>query len=454
MASRDIAIKVENLSKIYRIGLKEEIHDSFLGALTDFLKSPFKKYRTYRSLYNFDDLSPDSDPGAQAIIWALKDVSFEVKKGEALGIIGKNGAGKSTLLKILSRITGPTDGEAVIYGKVSSLLEVGTGFHQELTGRENVYLNGSILGMKKKEIDGKFDEIVDFSGIEKFIDTPVKRYSSGMKVRLAFSVAAHLEPDILIIDEVLAVGDADFQKKCLKKMEHVEKGGRTVLFVSHNLPAVNRLCQRTILLDEGRLVQDGPSPKVVNSYLNSSSGTTASIEWESFETAPAGYGGRLRALRVLSKDGEINESIDIRRKFQIEMEYEVLKSGYILLPHFHLINEYGQIIFVTVDQDPAWRGRRRPAGHYISTVWIPGNLLAEGLIFVSCYLITLNPDTVVFRAENAVSFNIIDSLEGNSARGDYVKTLPGVVRPLLHWETKYTPAGYSAESSRSHTSVK
>jgi lipopolysaccharide transport system ATP-binding protein len=275
-----------------------------------------------------------------------------------------------------------------------------------------------------------------------------------MKVRLAFSVAAHLEPDILIIDEVLAVGDADFQNKCLKKMEHVEKGGRTVLFVSHNLPAINRLCQRAILLDEGRLVKDGPSPKVVSSYLNSSSGTTASIEWKSFETAPTGYGGRLRALRVLNKDGEITESIDIRRKFQIEMEYEVLKSGYILLPHFHLINEYGQIIFVTVDQDPTWRRKRRPAGHYISTVWIPGNLLAEGLIFISCYLITLNPNTVVFKAENAVSFNIIDSLEGNSARGDYFNRMPGVVRPLLHWETKYTPAGYSAESRSSHTTAK
>lgn len=446
MTSKDIAIKVEKLSKVYRIGLKEEIHDSFLGVVADFLKSPIKRYHKYRSLYEFDDLSLNSDPVSRGIIWALKDVSFEVKRGEALGIIGKNGAGKSTLLKILSRITGPTKGEAVIHGKVSSLLEVGTGFHPELTGRENIYLNGSILGMRKKEIDSKFDEIVEFSGIEKFIDTPVKRYSSGMKVRLAFSVAAHLEPDILIIDEVLAVGDADFQKKCLKKMEHVEKGGRTVLFVSHNLPAVTRLCQRTILLEEGRLVQDGPSPQVVSTYLNSSSGTTASCEWNSSETAPAGYSARLRAVRVLSKEGKITESIDIRQKFKIEMEYEVLKSGYVLLPHFHLVNEYGQIIFVTVDQDPTWRRKRRPAGHYISTVWIPENLLAEGLIFVSCYLITLNPDTVVFKADSAVSFNVIDSIEGNSARGDYVKTMPGVVRPLLHWETKYNPAGYSVES--------
>jgi homopolymeric O-antigen transport system ATP-binding protein len=445
MAQKDIAIKVENLSKVYRIGTKEDIHDSFVGGITHFLKSPLKNYRKYRSLYKFNDLQSDSDNASQGIIWALKNISFEVRKGEVLGIIGKNGAGKSTLLKILSRITGPTSGGAEIQGRVSSLLEVGTGFHPELTGRENIYLNGSILGMSKKELDRKFNEIVEFSGIEKFMDTPVKRYSSGMQVRLAFSVAAHLEPEIMVIDEVLAVGDADFQKKCLKKMEHVGKHGRTILFVSHNLPAVTRLCQRTILLEEGKLVEDGPSSRIVSTYLSSNLGTTAACEWNDSKTAPGGYGAWLRAVRVCLEDGKISDCIDIRRRFKIEMEYEVLKAGYVLLPHFHLVNEQGQIIFVTVDQDPAWRRQRRPAGHYISTAYIPGNFLAEGLIFVSCYLITLNPDTVVFKSENAVSFNVIDSAEGDSARGDYVKTFPGVVRPLLKWETKFNPDGYNPE---------
>ncbi|MCA9422956.1 MAG: ABC transporter ATP-binding protein, partial [Nitrospira sp.] len=249
----DLAIKVENISKCYRIGLKENMHDSLGASILHFLKNPLHNYRKYRSLYQFDDLRPDQGDNRPDVIWALRDVSFELKKGEVVGIIGINGAGKSTLLKILSKITVPTSGSVTIRGRISSLLEVGTGFHPELTGRENVYLNGTILGMRKKEIERKFDEIVDFSGVEKFIDTPVKRYSSGMKVRLAFAVAAHLEPEILVIDEVLAVGDARFQKKCLDKMKDVGQQGRTVLFVSHILPAVTRLCRRTILLNGGRV---------------------------------------------------------------------------------------------------------------------------------------------------------------------------------------------------------
>jgi len=262
------AIKVEDISKCYRIGLKEKIHDSFGAVMLDFLKSPLNNYRKYRSLYKFDDINGDLDCPSCDIIWALKDVCFEVKAGEVLAIIGRNGAGKSTLLKVLSRITEPTKGKAEIRGKVSSLLEVGTGFHPELTGRENVYLNGAILGMKKREIDRKFDEIVDFSGVEKFIDTPVKRYSNGMKVRLAFSVAAHLEPDILVIDEVLAVGDAEFQNKCLGKMRNITTQGRTVLFVSHNMTAVIKLCPTAILLDNGQIAAKGPSKEIVDQYLS------------------------------------------------------------------------------------------------------------------------------------------------------------------------------------------
>jgi len=242
------AITVENLSKAYRIGLKEEIPDTLMSALTGFARSPWKNFRDLRRLNTFGKVDErDSD-----LYWALKDVSFEIKEGEVLGVIGRNGAGKSTLLKILSRITEPTRGRAIIRGRVSSLLEVGTGFHPELSGRENIYLNGTILGMTKREIDLKFDEIVDFSGVEKFLDTPVKRYSSGMKVRLAFSVAAHLEPEILIIDEVLAVGDIEFQNKCLGKMQDVVTGGRTVLFVSHNMAMIQQLCTAGLLIESGK----------------------------------------------------------------------------------------------------------------------------------------------------------------------------------------------------------
>ncbi|WP_035056956.1 ABC transporter ATP-binding protein [Desulfuromonas sp. TF] len=441
MNDKGSAIAVDNLSKHYRIGLKEEIHDSLGVALLDFIKRPLKNYRKYRSLYRFDDLNPENngkdDPAD--VLWALREISFSVAQGEVLGIIGRNGAGKSTLLKILARITEPSTGRAEIRGKVSSLLEVGTGFHPELTGRDNVYLNGTILGMKKREVDRKFDEIVDFSGVEKFIDTPVKRYSSGMKVRLAFSVAAFLEPDILIIDEVLAVGDADFQRKCLDTMKEVGSSGRTVLFVSHNMPAVTRLCERTILLEDGRITADGPSGEVVTRHLRSGNDSMAIREWPDPEKAPGGPVARLRAVRVRAKDGRISQSLDIRQPFQIEMEYDVVKGGRVLLPHFGIVNEHGEAVFVTVDQDAQWRQRPRPEGSYVSSVWIPGNLLAEGMLFVNCHLLTLFPETLQFSEFNAVTFQVVDSLEGDSARGDYAKNMPGVVRPLLEWNTEYVP---------------
>ena len=261
----DIAIKVENLSKRYRIGVKEQLPDTFVGAMTSWLKTPLANFRQLRQLSHFSDDGCDSPD----VIWALKDVSFEVKHGEVVGVIGRNGAGKSTMLKIISRITEPTAGRAILNGRVSSLLEVGTGFHPDLTGRENIFLNGTILGMSKQEMDRKFDEIVDFSGVEKFIDTPVKRYSSGMMVRLAFSVAAHLEPEILLVDEVLAVGDASFQKKCLGRMQTVSHEGRTILFVSHNMEAIRGLCQRGIWFNDGMIQADGNVGDVVQAYIDS-----------------------------------------------------------------------------------------------------------------------------------------------------------------------------------------
>lgn len=263
------AIQVESLSKIYRIGLKEQMSETLGGLIGSWIRAPVSNFRRLRRLTSFDsnEYSSEERFSSNDLIWALSNVSFNVESGEVVGIIGRNGAGKSTLLKIISRITEPTHGRIIIHGRVSSLLEVGTGFHPELTGRENVYLNGVILGMTKAEIDRKFDEIVNFAEVTKFLDTPVKHYSSGMKVRLAFAVAAHLEPEILLVDEVLAVGDAAFQKKCLGKMEDVTKQGRTVLFVSHNMGAVETLCNRAVLLNNGRIERTGPTKEVISDYL-------------------------------------------------------------------------------------------------------------------------------------------------------------------------------------------
>lgn len=317
----DVAIKVENLHKLYRLGLKDDENDTLVQTALSWIKAPKKNLANLRKLTSFDLNSEDPD-----VLHALNDVSFEVKHGEVLGIIGRNGAGKSTLLKVLSRITEPTAGRVTINGRVASLLEVGTGFHPELTGRENIYMNGTILGMSRKEIDRKFDEIVDFSGVEKFLDTPVKRYSSGMKVRLAFSVAAHLEPEILIVDEVLAVGDAEFQKKCLGKMQDVSSGGRTVLFVSHNMGAIQTLCPRSLLLRHGQMVDDGDSEKVVSTYLSRMK--TNRNQTFSLDNADRINTGVLRLTDafLLDKDGKETENIISGEDIYLKFCYESVKS--------------------------------------------------------------------------------------------------------------------------------
>jgi lipopolysaccharide transport system ATP-binding protein len=429
----DVSIRVDSLSKQYCIGGKREEYKTLRDTLTDVFVAPFRRVGNQLR-------GPAIDAGKlDETFWALKDVSFEIKRGEVVGIIGRNGAGKSTLLKILSRITEPTIGFADIHGRVGSLLEVGTGFHPELSGRENIYLNGAILGMKRAELERKFDEIVAFAEVDRFIDMPVKRYSSGMYLRLAFAVAAHLQPDILLIDEVLAVGDAGFQKKCLNKMQDVGKQGRIVLFVSHNIPAVTRLCERTILLDEGRVLRDGPSHQVVGVYLNSGLGTSAAREWPDSKKAPGDEVARLCAVRVRTEDGRISDTVDIRQPVRIEMEYEVLKSNYMLLPSFHLYNEEGVHVFSCVDHDPAWRRRPRPVGCYVCTAWIPGNLLSEGTLFVDSGLVTLDPGMTQFFERQVVAFQVVDSLDGDSARGDWAGMWYGAVRPLLKWTTQFTP---------------
>jgi lipopolysaccharide transport system ATP-binding protein len=425
----NITIRVENLSKVYRLEVRHTHQHGSRARLLERLKSIFIR-------------SPHSSSVETSFetIHALDDVSLEIKHGEAVGFIGPNGAGKSTLLKILARITEPTSGRAEIYGRVGSLLEVGTGFNPELSGRENVYLNGAILGMKKAELKRKFDEIIAFSEIERFIDTPVKHYSSGMSVRLAFAVAAHLEPEVLLADEVLAVGDARFQVKCLSKMEEMGRQGRTVIFVSHDLAAVTRLCNRAVLMDHGKVLEDGPSHDVASTYLTPSLATTPAKVWTP-NTAPGGNVARLRAVRVYKEGGLPAEVVDVREAIAIEMEYDIFESGHVCMPHFHISNAEKVFLFSAHDLDPRWVCRPRPAGHWLSTTWIPGNLLAEGKHFVATGFMTLGPVATHFYEPEAVSFRVTESPGEGTARGGWTGTMGGVVRPALKWKTHFSPDG-------------
>lgn len=440
----EIAIKVKDLGKRFRIRKgKRAGYQTLRDQIANVLASPFHR------LMNGDRHGSTERNGNSSqkyeFIWALKDVNFEINRGEVVGVIGANGAGKSTLLKTLTRITNPTEGSIDIYGRVGSLLEVGTGFHKELTGRENVYLNGAILGMKKVEIDQKFDEIVFFSEVEKFIDTPVKYYSSGMQVRLAFAVAAHLEPEILLVDEVLAVGDVSFQKKCLNKMEDVGKKGRTVLFVSHHMPSITLLCKRALLLSGGKLVEDGPAFKVVGKYLSTGLSIPPEREWKDLSSAPGNEIVKLIAVRVKTKDGKVRDTIDIREPIGIEMEYEVLTSGQILYPHFTVHNDERLWLFSSIDTDSTWRRRPRSVGHYVSTGWVPGNLLAEGTIIIGPAIRTEEPLRLHFYDRNSIAFQVVESSDGDTARVDAFGPLHGVVRPFLEWSTEYYPKEHKAK---------
>jgi lipopolysaccharide transport system ATP-binding protein len=417
-------IRAENLSKLYYLG----------GAKSDSLRDAVMSFLNRKSTR-----SKEKDE-----LWALRDVSFSLAEGKTLGIIGNNGAGKSTLLKILSRITKPTGGTVELRGRVGSLLEVGTGFHNELTGRENIFLNGAILGMRRAEIEKRFDEIVAFSELERFLDTPVKNYSSGMYMRLAFAVAAHLEPEILIVDEVLAVGDAAFQKKCLNKMQAVGREGRAILFVSHDMQAVARLCGRVIWLKDGSVTKDGATNEVIGAYLHEQSQIGAEKSWETLETAPGDEITKLRRVRVRDEAGATVSAIDIRRAVGIELTYDVLQPGKVFVPNAHFYNEQGACIFISHDWGDEWRAHPRPVGSYVSTVWIPGNFLAEGTVFVTAAATTYEPFDIHFVERDAVAFNVVDSLDGDSARGDYAGMMPGAVRPILDWETKLSEP--SAES--------
>ncbi|HKG11882.1 MAG TPA: polysaccharide ABC transporter ATP-binding protein [Pyrinomonadaceae bacterium] len=422
-----VAVRIEGVGKRYKIGALHPGYATLREMLGDALAAPFRRLR-------------GDDSKRRETIWALRDVNMEVRRGDLVGVIGHNGAGKSTLLKILSRITRPSAGSVEIRGRVGSLLEVGTGFHPDLTGRENIYLNGAILGMRRAEIRKKFDEIVAFSELEKFVETPVKFYSSGMYVRLAFSVAAHLEPEILIMDEVLAVGDAAFQQKCLDKMRDIRMQGRTIFFVSHDLAAVTRLCKRVVLLEGGRVTAEGRPQEVVNCYLNSSWKAGAERAWGEGADAPGGGVARLRRVRVRDARGETASAFDVREAVHVEVTYDVLEEGHALVPVVELFNEEGTEVFTTHDAGEEWRRRARARGRYTSAVRVPGNLLAEGSLIAQVSVMSHFPSTILHAREaNAVAFQMVDEAGGPSARGDYVGPMPGVVRPLLEWTTRAEP---------------
>ncbi|HTA31707.1 MAG TPA: ABC transporter ATP-binding protein [Candidatus Cybelea sp.] len=430
-------ISVENLGKHYRIS--HEVQRPRYTALRDVVAE--RAAGIGRRLWSFARLSRRRSSATSAQqssedFWAIKDVSFEVKQGEVVGIVGRNGAGKSTLLKILSRITEPTFGRVCLRGRVASLLEVGTGFHPELTGRENVFLNGAILGMSRVEIKKKFDEIVAFAEVEKFLDTPVKRYSSGMYVRLAFAVAAHLEPEILIVDEVLAVGDVEFQKKCLGKMEAVsQREGRTVLFVSHQIMAVTRLCQSALWLDRGRVQEFGPAHHICSRYLANGSEALARRQWDASGPGPGNEWVRLECVEALA-DGKPADNVDIKSPLHLCLNYRVLKGGKVLIPNVHLFSDVGTLIFILHDWHSGWRTKAKPPGLYRTVFTVPGNVFSEGRITMKVVISTYQPYEVHFEQPDAIGFTVVEATEGLTARGDYTGHIPGAVRPLFESRTE------------------
>ena len=415
---KDVIIRAEGLGKKYVLGPNggDGPYRTFRETVGDNVRRVFQRSGTTAPADEF---------------WALRDINFEVRRGEVVAFVGRNGAGKSTLLKVLSRITEPTTGRVSLRGRVASLLEVGTGFHPELTGRENIFLNGAILGMSRREIRAKFDEIVAFSEVERFLDTPVKRYSSGMYVRLAFAVAAHLEPEILVIDEVLAVGDAEFQKKCLGKMDDVAKReGRTVLFVSHNMVAVNSLCESAIWLEGGRQKTGGPASEVVARYLTAGVGSGAERVWPDAERL-AGEKFRLRSVRVVDQGQTASAAIDIEHAFAVEIKYTLFEPLPELRVCFRLTTPDGVVAFQSNDESTSgFGGKKRTPGTFISRCDVPGDLLNE-----LNYLLSVSADVpfveVLANEESVLAFKIERRRGDTSLRTG--EKLPGVVCPRLPW---------------------
>ena len=421
------AISVKNIGKQYKIGAAETKfrYNMLRDVIVDTVAAPV---RLAKAMIGKSDRRLN-----QNYVWALKDVSFDLEEGKVLGIVGRNGAGKSTLLKILSRVTDPTTGSVTVRGRVGSLLEVGTGFHPELTGRENIYMNGAILGMKRSEIESKFDEIVDFSEVSQFIDTPVKRYSSGMYLRLAFAVAAHLEPEILVVDEVLAVGDAEFQKKCLGKMGDVAQQGRTVLFVSHNMSAILRLTQEAVVLNKGQLIMRGPTQEAVDYYLSSGQSQAGERTWDADEVPATSAPFMPISLKVKERSGKIVDTIRSTEKVTVEFEYKLSSPVTGLRVGLYISTMRGEYVFTSFDTDTPELYEKfdsRNAGHYISHAELPADIFNEGR-----YMVGVNASSFgvrrYFMDENALAFNVDISGAPGTQWGE---PRVGPIRPRLNWK--------------------
>ncbi|MBK7781919.1 MAG: ABC transporter ATP-binding protein [Ardenticatenia bacterium] len=425
----DVAIDVTGLGKRYRIGSRAPAPRGRWDALRQTVGAPFAYLR--QSL---------REPTEAELLHALRDVSFQVRAGEVLGLIGRNGAGKSTLLKILARITEPSSGRAELHGRVGSLLEVGTGFHPELSGRENIYLNGAILGMRRAEIQRRFDEIVAFSGVERFLDTPVKRYSSGMYVRLAFSVAAHLESEILLMDEVLAVGDGDFQKKCLGKVQEIAGHGRTVLFVSHNMGMITSLCQSALLLEGGRVAASGPASEVVSRYFHGERNTPYLVDYRSSSVRRGDDLATLLEASVRDPHGRPTADIDIRSAFTVTMHYTINQAVSIApFPQIQVYDTQGACVFVSfATSTPSFRV---DAGDYVATCHIPGNLLNNGTYYIGIALTFRHLGIhTSFIERDALAVNMIDPIHEtiDEDRMGYGGIMIGMLRPKLDWTIERT----------------
>jgi lipopolysaccharide transport system ATP-binding protein len=420
-------LEIKKISKMYRLGVINST------TLSDDIKRFWFKIRGKEDpLLKIGEENNRLQEGGK-YVWALEDINLDINEGEVVGIIGKNGAGKSTLLKLLSKVTRPTKGKIISKGKTASLLEVGTGFHQELTGRENIFLNGAILGMTKKEISSKIEDIIDFSGCKRYIDTPVKRYSSGMFVRLAFAVAAYLEPDILIVDEVLAVGDAEFQKKAIGKMKDIsQKGGRTVLFVSHNMTSIKALCSRAVLLENGKLTKDGSPDEVINYYLNSSTKISYKKSWQ-LEKRPSNNDFLISSVWLSNSKKNKITSINLDESFLVNIDFEVIKNNTKVGLNVILHDSNQNIISSSINNhEKNFYNQKHSTGFYNSHCKIPGLLFNAGIYFISVYMFGTN-----FSNAKMIEYVLkIEIEDGVIVRGDYHGNYDGVLRPMLEWETK------------------
>ena len=412
-------IKVENISKKYRYGSNYSRVSTLRETISDL---PRRFFATRQSEEEF---------------YALKDINFQISAGETVGLIGRNGTGKTTLLKILSQITFPTQGRAELFGRIGSLLEVGAGFHKDLTGRENVFLNGAMLEMSHREISRKFDDIIAFANLEKFVDLQVKHYSSGMFMRLAFAIAAHVEPEILLLDEVLAVGDFEFQKRCVEKIEQLARNGHTIMLVSHDLSKVEKLCQRAIWLEGGEIKMDDKAEKVTKALVQSAAGYSVSLEWTDENVEYQNQFVRLRRIRLVDENHKALKQIDLTQSFGVEIEFDVLTDDHLIVPRLDFTDGLNTLLFSAFEVDSEWHHKNRPNGRHTCTAWLPKNLFGEGELGIGVSILSFRPWTIHFEAQNLLRIEIVSGSAQLTSRGHFEGNIPGLIRPLLNWTSEY-----------------